>query len=131
MAYPETAVKNNNELGQIELELKPELKRAGIVESYILRKNNIEICLNHIYNGIKIIFTVNRKNWNENHVVLQNELTQKGVSSEYITLLCDVLDYNYDTILSLSLESEKRLTENDIEFITETMKKEHHLTLYR
>jgi hypothetical protein len=124
MAYPETAVKNNNELGQIELELKPELKRAGIVESYILRKNNIEICLNHIYNGIKIIFTVNRKNWNENHVVLQNELTQKGVSSEYITLLCDVLDYNYDTILSLSLESEKRLTENDIEFITETMKKE-------
>ena len=48
MAYPETAVKNNNELGQIELELKPELKRAGIVESYILRKNNIEVCLNHI-----------------------------------------------------------------------------------
>jgi hypothetical protein len=88
---------------QIELELTPELKQAGIVErfDFYAGTNAIHILLNHHYIRKSIVFSVDKKDWNKTHSIFEKQLKQKGVSKDHILQLADVLDNNYNTILSL------------------------------
>ena len=95
--------KQNREKDIVNLELTPELEQAGIVEhfDFYSKTNAIHILLNHQYTGKSIVFSVDKKDWNKTHSIFEKQLKQKGVSKDHILQLADVLDNNYNTILSL------------------------------
>lgn len=96
------ASQQKHESGIVELTLRPKLQETNMVENYSIRGDNIEILLNHVYDGVRIVFTVNRKVWQKNHDILETLLKKKGVTKkQHIGLLTDVLDDNYQTILEI------------------------------
>jgi hypothetical protein len=92
-----------NHQHELELELTPELKQAGIIErfAFFSETNAIHILLNHQYTRKSIVFSVDKKDWNKTHNIFEKQLKQKSISKEHILQLFDVLDNNYKAILSL------------------------------
>src|SRR5919198_3774582 len=99
----ETYTDTNQPRSELELELTPELKQAGIVNrfAYYTKTNAILVLLNHHYNSKSIVFSVYKKDWNKTHSIFEKQLKQKGIDKKHIPLLLDILDQNYQAILSL------------------------------
>jgi hypothetical protein len=100
---PRKSNQQENKCSELELELTPQLKQAGIVNrfAYYRKTNAIQVLLNHHYDSKSIVFSVDKRNWNKTHSIFERQLKQKGISKEHILQLLDVLDNNYNTILSL------------------------------
>jgi hypothetical protein len=114
------AAEQRDEKGIVELKLRPKIQETGIVESYILRRNDIEIWLNHVYHDTKIVFTVNRKEWQKNHETLEKILKKKGVTNkDHIRLLVDVLDDNHETIVPPPPTTDPKVSEQRLEGVGE------------
>jgi hypothetical protein len=105
---------NQQQRSELEFELTPELKQAGIVERFAFysETNAIHILLNHQYTRKSIVFSVDKKDWNKTHNVFEKQLKQKGISKEHILLLSDVLDNNYQAILSLGQNLQNQVMVN-------------------
>ena len=56
----------------------------------------------HHYSNKSIVFSVFKKDWNKTRNIFEKLLKQKGISKEHILQLSEVLDNNYDIILSLT-----------------------------
>jgi hypothetical protein len=104
-----TATNNeNNNPHVIDLELTSELTQTGIVNRFAFyRKTNaIQVLLNHHYDSKSIVFSVDKRDWNNTHSIFEKQLKQKGIDKKHIRLLSDIIDNNYQAILSLEPELE-------------------------
>src|SRR5919198_1232788 len=70
-------------------------------EAEVKETNTILVLLNHHYNSKSIVFSVYKKDWNKTHSIFEKQLKQKGIDKKHIPLLLDILDQNYQAILSL------------------------------
>lgn len=89
-----------------------ELKQSGIVTSYIFQKkiNSIIVTLNHVYNKKIIISSINNSDWSKTVGNFEKRLKNKGVvDKDHILQLSDVLDNNYERILSAFSEDGRSL----------------------
>ena len=107
--------KQNREKHIVELELTPELEQTGIVErfAFYAETNAIHVLLSHHYTRKTIVFSLYKKNWNKTHNIFEKLLKQKGISKEHILQLSEVLDNNYNTILSLDSSLNADLDSSD------------------
>ncbi len=92
----------------IELELTPQVKESEIVTSFVFRRsiNSIILSLNHVYDKKIVICPIDNSNWSRTSRYFKKTLEDKGISKEHALQLSDVLDYNFDKILSLREEEE-------------------------
>jgi hypothetical protein len=85
----------------ITLELSPKLQQEQIVTSYIfdLKINSIVVELNHKYDKKTIISKIVKDDWTKTIEKFQSQMRQSGVSQEHITMITDVAESQYQSIL--------------------------------
>lgn len=98
-ASEENNSNNNNNI--IPLAQSTKLQQTGIVDSFIYdpSHNCLQISLNHVYDRIKIIVTVNKKDWSKTTRTFLDKLKRYDISSDHIKQLEYTLDNNYDKIV--------------------------------
>jgi P4 family phage/plasmid primase-like protien len=92
---------SNDSAQVLELELDSKLKQSGIVESFVydVEVNSVILSLNHVYDRKTVICPINTKQWTRTGNNFSKQLiTNKGISKEHTSQLCDVLDLNYKKI---------------------------------
>jgi hypothetical protein len=115
------AAKQRDEKGIVELTLTPAMQETGIVErfNFYPKTSGIMLVINHIYDRKLVVFNVNTKNWDFTSKNFKNKLKEKGITNkDHVKLLTEVLDNNYQEILSLhqqhkqEKEKEKQIDED-------------------
>ena len=91
----------------ITLELNNELKREEIVTKFGIdkRSNSLVLSLNHKYKEKNIVFSipsVDKVDWTTFTHKFIKRLNDCGIQKTHISMLEDVLQTNYETILGLS-----------------------------
>jgi hypothetical protein len=86
----------------IELELTPQVKESEIVTSFVFRRgiNSIVLSLNHVYNTKIIICPIDNLNWPKTSDNFMKQMAKKGIRHEDIQRFSDMLDNNYERILT-------------------------------
>ncbi len=112
-----TTEDNRNGNGNlITIELTEEVKQQRLVTNYVYNPeiDSVSITLNHEYSEKKIISPI-ESTWPKTIDTLTRELQRKGISSEHITMICDVADNNAEKILKCRLDkqAEKEKEENN------------------
>lgn len=69
---------------EIELELTPSLKETEVVSSFIFytKTDAIQLLLNHQYEQKSVIVTIDKRDWNKTHDVVNNLMMDED-SAEY------------------------------------------------
>ena len=102
-----TNADRNSKDNLIIIELAEEVKQQQLVTNYVYNPeiDSVSITLNHEYSEKKIISPI-ESTWPKTIDTLTKELQRKEISSEHITMICDVADNNAEKILKYRVDKQ-------------------------
>jgi P4 family phage/plasmid primase-like protien len=118
MVEPYDTGSSGNNPHVIELELDSKLKQAQIVERLVFNvtTSSVILSLNHAYDRKTVICPINTKQWiRTGNNFSKQLLSNKGISKEHTSQLCDVLDLNYNRIRKFEEDNKNSKADDSLE----------------